>query len=58
MKPTEPIPAFIAAALMESYATNPAELALLIVQTIKRRAHDDPNPDRATTFAEAASCVP
>lgn len=59
MKPTVPVPAFIAAAaIMESYATDPAELALMIVRTIKRRASDDPDPDRATVLAEAASYVP
>jgi hypothetical protein len=60
MKPTMPVPvpAFIAAAIMESYATDPAELALTIVRAIKKRANIDPDPDRATALAEAASYVP
>ena len=58
MKPTVPVPAFIAAAIMESYVTDPEELALLIVRTIKQRASEDPDPDRASRFAEAASYVP
>jgi hypothetical protein len=32
MKPTVPVPAFIAAAIMDTYATAPEELALLIVK--------------------------
>ncbi|KAI2497930.1 hypothetical protein MHU86_16536 [Fragilaria crotonensis] len=44
MKPTVPVPAFIAAAIMESYVTDPEELALMIVRTIKQRASEDPDP--------------
>ncbi|KAI2511577.1 hypothetical protein MHU86_2831 [Fragilaria crotonensis] len=58
MKPTVPVPAFIAAAIMEAYVTKPEELALMIVRTIKQRASEDPDPDRATRFAETASYVP
>ncbi|KAI2489102.1 hypothetical protein MHU86_25491 [Fragilaria crotonensis] len=58
MKPTVPVPAFIAAAIMESYVTDPEELALMIVRTIKQRASEDPDPDRASRLAEAASYVP
>ncbi|KAI2499945.1 hypothetical protein MHU86_14519 [Fragilaria crotonensis] len=55
MKPTVPVPAFIAAAIMDTYVTAPEELALLIVNAIKQRASEDPDPSRATIRAEAAS---
>ena len=58
MKPTVPVPAFIAAAVMDTYATAPEELALLIVNAIKQRASEDPDPSRATIRAEAASYIP
>ncbi|KAI2502880.1 hypothetical protein MHU86_11549 [Fragilaria crotonensis] len=58
MKPTVPVPAFIAAAIMEAYVTDPEELALMMVRTIKQRASKDPDPDLASRFAEAASYVP
>ena len=58
MKPIVPVLAFIAAAIMEAYVTKPEELALMIVRTIKQRASEDPDPDRATRFAETASYVP
>ncbi|KAI2506380.1 hypothetical protein MHU86_8006 [Fragilaria crotonensis] len=48
MKPTVPVPAFIAAAIMDTYVTAPEELALLIVNAIKQRASEDPDPSRAT----------
>ncbi|KAI2495232.1 hypothetical protein MHU86_19286 [Fragilaria crotonensis] len=58
MKPTVPVPAFIAAAIMDTYVTAPEELALLIVNAIKQRASEDPDPSRATIRAEAASYIP
>ncbi|KAI2490968.1 hypothetical protein MHU86_23600 [Fragilaria crotonensis] len=58
MKPTVPVPAFIAAAIMDTYVTAPEELALLIVNAIKQRASEDPDPSRATIHAEAASYIP
>ncbi|KAI2489534.1 hypothetical protein MHU86_25065 [Fragilaria crotonensis] len=48
-----PVPAFIAAAIMDTYVTAPEELALLIVNAIKQRASEDPDPSRATIRAEA-----
>ncbi|KAI2509540.1 hypothetical protein MHU86_4917 [Fragilaria crotonensis] len=57
MKPTVPVPAFIAAAIMDTYVTAPEELALLIVNAIKQRASEDPDPSRATIRAEAASYI-
>lgn len=58
MKPTVPVPAFVAAAIMEAYVTEPEELALMIVRSIKRRVSEEMDPDRATILAEAASYVP
>jgi hypothetical protein len=57
MTPTVPVPGFTAAAIMDSYATNQEELALLIVRVIRRRKADDPDPDRATKLSEAAAYV-
>ncbi|KAI2497776.1 hypothetical protein MHU86_16718 [Fragilaria crotonensis] len=43
---------------MDTYVTAPEELALLIVNAIKQRASEDPDPSRATIRAEAASYIP
>ena len=45
LKPTVPVPAFITAAIMETYVSKPEELALMIVGAIKCRASEDPDLD-------------
>ena len=56
--PMVPIPAFMAATLMEEYESEPMELCWQAIESIRNRASADENAVDASRLAEAASYVP
>jgi hypothetical protein len=56
--PMVPVPAFIAATLMEEYESDPIELCWQTIEEICKRASADKNEVDASRLAEVASYVP
>ncbi len=53
-----PIPAFVAATVMEGYESDPIELCWQTIEEIRKRAYADENAADALRLGEAASYVP